>query len=229
MLTDKTVTELLDAFASPDPTPGGGSAAALAGAMGAALLAMVAGLPKTKTGTPEERSALDRARTELRALQRELTVLVDRDTDAYDLVVAAYRKPKSTEEEKAARQAAIQDAMRVATEVPAETVQVAVRALRGARVVAQHGNPSAMSDVAVGATLLMSALQGGMFNVGVNVGSLKDTALVARVSNDVKEALTAGSSALRDIFLSSGVADFNRDMSARLGLPHHRPPGQTAS
>jgi formiminotetrahydrofolate cyclodeaminase len=230
MLVNKTVTALLNAFASPDPTPGGGSAAALAGAIGASLLAMVAGLPKTRTGTPEERAALDHARVELVELQRELTGLVDRDTDAYDLVVAAYKKPKSTDEEKAARQAAIQAAMRVATEVPAETIQAAVRALQSARIVAQHGNPSAMSDVAVGATLLMSALQGGMFNVGVNIGSVKDAAIADRIANDVKGALAAGSSALRDVFLSGGVADLSRDMSTRLGLPHHGPPpGRTAN
>src|SRR5437868_3782865 len=102
MLTSRTVTDLLDAFASPDPTPGGGSAAALAGAIGASLLAMVAAMPKTKTGT-EARAALDAAHVRLMEARKTLTELVDRDSAAYDLVVTAYRKPKATDEEKAAR------------------------------------------------------------------------------------------------------------------------------
>src|SRR5262245_28063865 len=123
MLIEKRVTELLDAFSSPDPTPGGGSAAALAGAVGASLLMMVAGLPKTKSNTPEERAALDAALATLTPLRQSLTALVDRDTDAYNLVVAAFRKPKNTPEEKAARTEAIQTAMQIATEVPLETME----------------------------------------------------------------------------------------------------------
>ena len=103
MLTDKTVSELLDAFSSPDPTPGGGSAAALAGALGASLVAMVAGMKKTRNGAPEERAALDSARADLITLQGTLKDLVDLDTEAYSLVVAAYRQPRVTEDEKRAR------------------------------------------------------------------------------------------------------------------------------
>src|SRR5262245_25106844 len=129
MLTSRSLTDLLDAFGSPDPTPGGGSAAALIGALGASLLAMVAGLPKTRTGVPAEREALDAARADLQRLQRTLIELVDRDAAAYDLVVAAFRKPKGTDEEKARRSAAIQDALRVATEVPIETYRAGAAAM----------------------------------------------------------------------------------------------------
>src|SRR5262249_6497135 len=110
-LTDRTVTDLLAAFRSSDPTPGGGSASALAGAIGASLLAMVAGLPKPNATTDADIGRLKEARERCAALAEEMTALVDRDTEAYNLVVAAYRKPKGTEEEKAARTAAIQDAM----------------------------------------------------------------------------------------------------------------------
>lgn len=224
MLTQKSVTELLDAFSSPDPTPGGGSAAALAGAMGAALLAMVAGLPKTRTGASEERTALDAARTDLVRFQKRLTELVDRDTAAYDLVVAAYKKPKSTDEEKAARQRAIQDGMRAATEVPLETMQASLDALRAAHAVATHGNPSALSDVSVGAHLLMSALSGAMLNVGVNIGSLKDAAVADRIKQDVVAALKASSEATKVIFTSEPIAELTRDVQTKLGLPLHAPP-----
>src|SRR4029077_7994706 len=108
---------------------------ALAGAIGASLLAMVAAMPKTKTGTPDAREALDAARVRLMAARAALTGLVDRDSAAYDLVVAAYRKPKATDEEKAARKVAIQDAMRVATEVPLETATLCAGALADAAIV----------------------------------------------------------------------------------------------
>src|SRR5215813_7098180 len=105
MFMNRSVIELLDAFSSPDPTPGGGSASALSGALGASLLAMVAGLPKTRTSAPEERSTLDSARRQLMSLRGKLVELVDRDAAAYDLVVAAYKQPKTTDSEKAARKA----------------------------------------------------------------------------------------------------------------------------
>src|SRR5689334_21009235 len=107
MLANKTVQELLDAFSAPTPTPGGGSAAALAGAIAASLLAMVAAMPKTKSGTPEERAALDALDPILLKLRAELVDLIDRDAASYDGVVAAYRLPKGTDEEKAARKSAV--------------------------------------------------------------------------------------------------------------------------
>ncbi len=184
-LTEKSVAALLDAFASSDPTPGGGSAAALAGALGTSLLAMVAAMPKTKTGTPEERAALDAAHARLMALRATLTALVDRDTAAYDLVVAAYRKPKATDDEKAARKEAIQHAMRIATEVPLETAKACAAALDDSRIVAEHGNPNASSDVGTGAALLRAGIQGALLNVDVNIGSLSDSALVTRIRQEV--------------------------------------------
>jgi formiminotetrahydrofolate cyclodeaminase len=190
VLTDKTVKELLDAFASPAPTPGGGSAAALAGALGASLLEMVAGLPKTRTNSPEERQAMDQARTMLQALRATLVDLIDRDSAAYDLVVAAFRKPKATDEEKAARKAAVQEAMRVATEVPLETLQACASAMACAVTVAECGNPSANSDVGVALQLLTSAIAGARFNIETNIGSLTDTAVVQRISDAMSEAGT---------------------------------------
>ena len=96
-LVDKSVSQLLEAFASSAPTPGGGSASALAGAVGASLLLMVASLPKTRHGSVEDRSALTDAREALSPAARELAGLVDRDAEAYDRVVAAYRLPKGTD------------------------------------------------------------------------------------------------------------------------------------
>ena len=141
MLIDRTITSLLEAISAADPTPGGGSAAALVGATGTALLVMVTGMPKSRTNAIAEREALDSAHTELLALRDELASLVDRDASAYDLVVAAFRKPKATDTEKLERKAAIQDATRVATEVPLETIRACVRAMQEGRAAAAYGNP----------------------------------------------------------------------------------------
>jgi formiminotetrahydrofolate cyclodeaminase len=187
MLTNKTVNDLLDAFSSTDPTPGGGSASALAGAIAASLLAMVAGMPKTRLGTAEERAALDAARAKLLALRATLVDLVDRDAAAYDLVVAAFKKPKGTDEEKAARKAAIQDATRVATETPLETMRACVSLVREAGLVASYGNPSASSDVKTGVHLAMAGLQGARHNVEINLGSLTDAGVVAGIRQELEQ------------------------------------------
>src|SRR5215471_1173745 len=96
VLTDKSVRDLLSAFGSTDPTPGGGSAAALSSAIGASLLMMVAGLPKTRTGSDDDRARLTDAGAVLVDLRDRLTVAVDADTAAYDQVVAAYKMPKAS-------------------------------------------------------------------------------------------------------------------------------------
>jgi formiminotetrahydrofolate cyclodeaminase len=183
-LLSLSVTDLLDAFASSAPTPGGGSAAALAGAMGASLLAMVAGMPKTKNGTPEERAALDAAAAELERLRHQLARLVDEDTKAYDLVTAAFKLPKGTDEEKAARSKAIQNAMKAATEAPLETMRACAAVLRHAQTVREPGNPNASSDAAVGTALARAGLFGGHKNVEINLGSLKDEAYRSAVAEE---------------------------------------------
>src|SRR5438093_2667510 len=101
MLTDKSARDLLADLASPDPTPGGGSASALASAMGASLLMMVAALPKTRSGTDEDRVALAAASSALTGVQQQLIEAVDADAAAYNQVVAAYKLPKATESEQA--------------------------------------------------------------------------------------------------------------------------------
>ncbi|NQW02790.1 MAG: cyclodeaminase/cyclohydrolase family protein [Acidobacteria bacterium] len=200
MLTDRTVTGLLEAFSAADPTPGGGSAAALAGATGAALLAMVAGMPKSRTNAVAERQALGVAAAELLKLRHLLTDLIDRDASAYDLVIAAFRKPKGTDQEKAERRAAIQEATRVATEVPLETIRACVSAIREGRATATHGNSSAASDVKVGYRLLIAAAEGARDNVDINLSGLTDVALQTVIRDEVttlmNEAAAHGRSVL---------------------------------
>lgn len=199
MLIDRTVPSLLEAFSAADPTPGGGSAAALTGATGAALLAMVAGMPKSRTNAIVEREALDQAHTELLKVRDALMELIDRDASAYDLVIAAFRKPKATDEEKVERKAAIQDATRVATEIPLETIRVCVTAMREGRAAHTHGNPSAASDVKVGFRLLLAAALSAKDNVEINLGGLADTTLQSSLRDESTRLASEADALHRDV------------------------------
>ncbi len=184
---DRTVGDFLDALASPDPTPGGGTAAAVAGAMGTALLEMVAGLTKSRTNAEADRLALSEARATLSSIRSRLLTLADTDTEAFNEVMAAYRLPKSTDEEKSARKDAVQRAMRTATDVPLETLRTVVEAMKHARVVAQHGNRAAASDVRVALELLEAAGAGAAANVEINLVSMDDEAFKKSTASDVLE------------------------------------------
>lgn len=188
-LTSLSVAEILDAFASSAPTPGGGSAAALSGAIGASLLAMVAGMLKTKTGTPEERNALDAAASDLNALRARLAELIDEDTRAYDLVTAAYKSPKATDEEKTARKAAIQTATRAATEAPLQTMRACFEVIGLGKIVEENGNPNAASDVFVGLDMAAAGLRGAEKNVAMNLGSLTDESYRRAVAEEAAQLL----------------------------------------
>jgi formiminotetrahydrofolate cyclodeaminase len=181
-LTDRTVRDLLTAFSSSDPTPGGGSAAALASALGASLLMMVAGLPKTRTGSDDDRAALTAAAGVLADLRQRLTDAIDADAAAYNQVVAAYRMPKAPVDVQAARNAAIQDALHGATEVPLVVVRLSRAALDQAIAVATHGHRAAASDVGVAVALLRAGARGARLNVDINLGSVSDAAYTGAVA-----------------------------------------------
>ena len=179
-LTELPVTALLAAFRSNEPTPGGGSASALAGAVGASLLAMVAGLPKPLATTEEDVERIVAAGARCTALSAELEELIDRDSAAYDLVVGAFRMPKGSDEEKAARTAGIQRAMQAATEAPLAVMRACSDAIEQGTVVAAFGNRNASSDVQVALELLGAGLRGAKLNVEINLGSVKDAGFVER-------------------------------------------------
>lgn len=175
-LTDRSLRDLLTAFGSSDPTPGGGSASALASAVGASLLTMVAGLPKTRTGSDDDRSALAAASTVLADLARRLTDAIDADAAAYDRVVTTYRMPKASPEQQAARKEAIQQALRGATDVPLGVVRLSAAALDQARAIAAHGHRAAASDIGVAIALLRAGIKGARLNVGINLASVSQPA-----------------------------------------------------
>ena len=183
-LVNRPLPELLAEFASAGPTPGGGSAAALTAAVGLSLVAMVARMPRTKHGTDEDRQALDGVLQAVEHLAQHALDLVDDDAAAYDAVVAAYRKPKATEEQKVERRSAIEAALRGAAEVPLEVMRSCRAGLGAALEAARTGNPSASSDVGVAVELLGAALRSAALNVRVNLSSLTETGYVDAVADE---------------------------------------------
>jgi formiminotetrahydrofolate cyclodeaminase len=180
--------ELLAAFAAPTATPGGGSAAALAGALGGALLIMVALLPKTRNGTEEDVRVLRQAARGLNGHRERLQQLVDEDSDAYEAVVLAYRLPK--EGDAARRRDAIQKALRGATDVPLEVMRLTLESIRHGAAVARHGNAAASSDLGVGLELLRAAFAGAARNVRVNLHHVKDADYAASTNADLERLET---------------------------------------
>ncbi|MGE0043230.1 MAG: cyclodeaminase/cyclohydrolase family protein [Vicinamibacterales bacterium] len=194
---DQTVAGFMDALASGAPTPGGGTASAMAGAMGVSLLVMVAGLPKSKTNADEEKAALAGAADALGPVRTRLLDLADQDAAAFDQVMAAYRLPKASDAEKAARSAAIQAGLQAATTTPLDTLIASAEALEHALGVARFGNPSAASDAGVAIGLLEAAAAGAAANVEINLGSLKDADFVTRAKATLADTRAKAAAAAR--------------------------------
>lgn len=204
MLNDRPLTEVIDAFAAPGPTPGGGSAAALAGAVGAALLAMVAGLPRNRAVTAEDRQRLEATHREVEELKSALRALVDRDTAAYDAVMAALRLPKASDEERLIRGHAIQAATHEAIASPLEIMRHAVAGLERATTIATLGSVSAASDVGVAVALLEAALRGARLNVDANLPGIKDRAYMDGVRAEAVRLLADGEAHATGARVSAG-------------------------
>jgi len=179
--------DLLDAFASNTPVPGGGSAAALAGALGVSLLIMAASLPKSRTGAPEEAADLAEAAARLRPLRDSLVDLIDADTDAYRSVMAALKLPKASEEERSRRTDALQSALKGATDVPLDVMRVCQQALTGGLVVARNGYRAAASDIATAIELLGATARGTAISIDGNLSSITDASYTARVKSELEQ------------------------------------------
>ena len=195
-LISLTLAEFADALGSDQTAPGGGSASALAGALGGALAVMVARLTlgRPKYAAHQDEMAVVEVKADL--LKTRLLALVDADTAAYNQVTDAYKLPKDTDAQKTGRAAAIQAAFRAATEVPLATAEACAEVLDLAGQVAAHGNRNAASDAAVAALLAHAGLRGAVRNVRINLGSLPDEAFRAHAENRVTLLLEAGKSSL---------------------------------
>ncbi|MEN8172808.1 MAG: glutamate formimidoyltransferase [Chloroflexota bacterium] len=177
----------LDDLASESPTPGGGSAAAHAGAMGAALVAMVARLSIGKKKYADVEGEMQAVLSEAESLRADLSAAVAEDAAAFDGIMAAFKMPKASEDEKDARSAAIQKATIHAAEVPLATARKAVRVFELAVDVASSGNTNAISDGASGAALAQAALTGAGYNVRINILGLKDQDVIANLLSEIGE------------------------------------------
>jgi formiminotetrahydrofolate cyclodeaminase len=192
-IKDGSVQALLDELAGSSATPGGGSAAALAGAMGAALLSMVCNLTIGKKQFVAVEDELRGVLEEAEALRRQLTSLAEADTRAFDRVMAAYRRPKETEEEQASRQAAIQRALQGATQVPLETAAACAAIIKLTAQVIAKVNPNALSDAGTAALLAEAGLRGAQLNVGINLGSIRDPKFVQEKQKHLTQVLSGAS------------------------------------
>jgi formiminotetrahydrofolate cyclodeaminase len=184
--------DLLDAFASNTPVPGGGSASALSGALGVSLLIMAASLPKSRTGSPEEAADLAEAAARLRPIRDTLVALIDDDSDAYKAVMKAMKLPKDSPDEKSARTDALQSALKDATDVPLDVMRAGQQALAGGVIVARNAYRVAASDVAMGLELLGASVRGAALSIDGNLKAITDAAYAARVAAELEQLAADG-------------------------------------
>jgi len=199
MPTKKTLNAFLEELASSSPAPGGGSVAALSGALGAALTSMVCNLTIGKKKYADVEEELKRIRQQSEDLRAQFTVLIDRDTAAFNKVMEAFGLPKETEPQKALRSAAIREATKEATMVPLEVMKHCIDALALAQQVASKGNASAVSDAGVSALMLHAAAAGAALNVRINLNGLSDPDFVGWKSEEVESLLNTSSMMLEEI------------------------------
>lgn len=191
-LIELKLNEYLDILLSDAPAPGGGSVSALAGAQGAALMAMVCDLTTSKEKYAEEHELCAEIREKAGALYEGFAKAVDDDTAAFNLVSAAFKMPKGTDEEKAARKKAIADGTLEATKVPYHVMEMACEGLALAERLHGHYNSNCDSDFGVGVLNLMTCMRGAWLNVKINLPGVKDEALAAEYEASGRKMLADG-------------------------------------
>jgi formiminotetrahydrofolate cyclodeaminase len=189
MYLDKQLREYLDDLASAKPTPGGGSTAALSGAMGSALVSMVARLTLSNAEYAAVHTEVEGIVQSTEALRARFQLLMSEDMEAYGKLSACYKLPKATGEEKAARTRAIQASLVDAALVPLEIVERAVELIRYCERIAEIGNKNVLSDIATASTLASSAASAASWMVRVNTLALKDQARAEELNNRLDGAL----------------------------------------
>lgn len=184
MLAELTVKEFLDKVAGSDPVPGGGSIAALSGALASALSTMVAQLTIGKKGYEVSEEVMQHAKNQTSRLMKEFIALIDKDSEAYNKVFDCFKLPKATDEEKSIRSAAIQEATKHAALVPMEVARLALDMMPVIADVARLGNRNAITDACVAMMSARSAVLGALLNVRINLGSIKDKAFAEQLQTE---------------------------------------------
>jgi formiminotetrahydrofolate cyclodeaminase len=190
-ITEATIDDFLARLASKDPTPGGGSAAAIMGAMGAALISMVCNVSFGKKGYEAAEPELREVCAQSEALRSRLTGMVAGDISAFGELMAAYKLPKDTDEEKQRRSLAIQASLKRATEVPLACARDCAEVIRLSRRAAEHGYLGVISDAGVGVSAAYAAARSAALNVYINVPSLKDRAFAERALAELDGIMTS--------------------------------------
>ena len=185
MLADMTVKEFLDQTASSSPVPGGGSVAAFSAGVAAALTEMVANLTLGKKGYEEVQEEMKEIAGKGINYRKQFVEDIDRDSDAFNEVMAAFKLPKETDEEKEARKNAIQAGSKNATLVPLQVAKNAFEMMDMIEKVVEQGNKNAVTDGAVAAMMARTAVLSALYNVKINLGSIKDTAFVEKVTKEM--------------------------------------------
>ena len=198
-LVDMTCTGFAEETASESPAPGGGSISAYMGALAAALGTMVANLSSHKAGWDDRWEYFSNWADNGMSVMNELLYLVDEDTAAFNKIMDVFGMPKSTDEEKAARAAAMEAATLYATEVPLRTMKAAYKAFDVVRAMAEEGNPNSVSDAGVGALAARSAVMGACLNVKINAAGLKDRAVADKLVKEAEEIQAAAQRAEAEI------------------------------
>ncbi len=200
MIKDQPIQRFLDELASPAPTPGGGGAAAVMGAMGAALVSMMCNLTIGKRNyesvEDEMKATLERAEN----VRARLTDMVRADAEAFAQVMGAYRLPKETDEQKQARSQAIQAALKAATDAPLACAKACAEVIELSRVAAEKGNKNVISDAGVAVLAGHGALKSAALNVYVNVSGIKDESFVHERMSELNAILTGMDVAAEEIY-----------------------------
>ena len=184
MLAELTLQQFIDKVISNDPVPGGGSVSALNGALAASLSAMVANLTVGRKKYAEVNDLMQELAARLETAARRLLADVDRDSEAYDRVFSAFKLPKDTDEQKAARSEAIQRETKYAAQVPMEVARAVHDILPHIATVAQRGNSNAVTDACVAMMCARTAVLGALLNVKINLSSIKDEAFVKAMAEE---------------------------------------------
>ena len=187
MLVDLKVTDFLNKVAGSDPVPGGGSVAALNGAIASALAAMVAGLTIGKKGYEDTAEIMKHIQTLALTQKTGFVADIDRDSEAYNKVFDCFKLPKNTDEEKKIRSAAIQEATKFAALVPMQVARNAYELMGIIADVAKMGNRNAVTDACVAMISARSAVLAALMNVRINLGSLKDRTFVEQLQSEADE------------------------------------------
>ena len=189
MLVDMKITEFLKELASDSPAPGGGAAAALSGAMGAALAAMYMRLTIGKKNYEDVEDLFKKKLEEVEALRKRITELTDEDADAFNEVMAAFKLPKNTEEEKEARKKKIQEAFKKAATIPLETCKACRNVIDIVLEIGLKGNKNVMSDAAAAALCALNGLKTAALNVEINIPFIKDEEFVNKLRSELDEVM----------------------------------------